>query len=555
VGSVADTSNYDLYVNGILQNRSTVFQDKVGDPNKAWVAKDLFVSTFGGLSNLSSMLVGSANFIYPLLQTNGILVAGSGGGSGPGYLYSASNQSTIYTPTQTSFSIEARKVRIGPNNTWVAVGRGSGALQALYYSPNGYLWLPAASGGYFLGGRDVVYGGGVWVSVGYSSGGTTTIQYSANGLTWNNCAGSVFPTGVATGGNAVAYNGSNLFVAAGVDSVMGGQFGLRYSSDGVTWSVATLTGGPAPAINFLSVGYGNGRWLASATVGSFLYSSSNGTQWFQIPGSPPTFRTFAYIDSASVWLGGGDAVAANPLTTIQFSPTYGSNWLPISQGGFTGGCYDILSIPPLSTFVAAGSNSVATDLNVQYSANYTNWSNSPSFFGSAFGVGYGALSLPNTQPFFTGNMTSIFRSTLSSANIIASTINASSFTGNYSADGSLLTKVGLYTSSIFTSTATATVIRAQDISASLFLGSNVRVADSITVNRITFLSSANIILATGSDSQSNGNIQTSADGQNWIRALDTNFEYYGNDITGNSNVGNPFYVAAGADSRTLYTLN
>jgi hypothetical protein len=149
----------------------------------------------------------------------------------------------------------------------------------------------------------------------------------------------------------------------------------------------------------------------------------------------------------------------------------------------------------------------------------------------------------------------MFRSTLSSATFQASsTIKASSFSGYYSADGSLLTQVGEYTSSILTSNATAARVRVHDISANLFQGLYAQSRDSILVNRKTFLSTTNIYIAAGNDSLSNGNIQTSGNAQDWTRALDTNFEYNGNDVTGNSNLLNPLYVAAGADSRTLYTL-
>jgi cytoskeletal protein CcmA (bactofilin family) len=568
VGEAQTVGGYDVYVGGILQNRSTVSQTQSFDFTKAWVARDLYVSTFGGLSNLSSMTIGTTTFDYPFRSFNGLLLTGlRTDGLTSTNIVSASNQSTTFTPTPSGFGTQGYKIRYNGTSQWVAAGEGLTIppafptvrkAQSLKASPNGYTWVNAVTGGFTVGARDVAYGDGKWVAVGSNSPmapPTGTIQYSTDGLNWSDATGQVFPSGGY--GEAIAYNGSNVWVAAGTDP---GAFGLKYSLNGMTWTTGTsVFGGPLPPLAFYSVGFGGGKWFATAASGTTVWESINGSNWLQSIPANIGRRVYKYITlgTQSYWLGGGDTIPSSggaPTTSIQFSITGGCNWVPIQTGGFTGACYDILHVPEWSTILAVGSNVAPTQNILQYTNNLQNWVATPVFQGAGFGLGYGPTVGPDLQPYFTGNLTTIFRSTLSSTYIKASTITASSFTGAYTADGSLLTAVGSYTSSILVSSLRARVIRTYDISAERLTTLSTTVQDYITVNRKTFLSAANIFLAAGNDSQSNGNIQTSATGAAWDRALDTNFEFYGNGIAGNSNTVNPFYVAAGADSRTLYTL-
>jgi hypothetical protein len=566
VGNPTNLGAEDVYVEGILQNRSTVYQIEAYDYNKLWTANDLFVSTFGGLSNLSSMVIGTADFSYPFTTFNGLLLTGVRSDSFTSTnLVSASNQSTTFTASPDGFGTQGYKIRYNGLNQWVAVGQGLTIppafptvmrSQSIKVSLNGYNWTNAASGGFSAQAFDVAYGDGKWVAVGsnnpMAAGGS--IQYSTDGLVWTSGTGQIFPFNGF--GQAIGYNGSNLWVAAGTDPA---SFGLRYSVNGINWFTGTSLFGPLPPLSFYSVGFGNGKWFATTTTGTTVFESANGSNWIQSTPANIGRRVYKYITlgNQSYWLGGGDTIPSpggNPNTSIQFSVTGGCNWAPIQTGGFTGVCYDILHIPEFSTIVAVGSNLAPTPNILQYTADLQNWTSLPVFQGAGFGLGYGPTVGPEIQPYFTANLPSIFRTTLSSTYIRASTVTASSFTGTYSADGSLLTAVGSYTSSILVSSVRARVIRTYDISAEQFTNVSTTVQDTITVNRKTFLSAGIIFVAAGSDSLANGNLQTSGTGAIWERALDANFEFYGNDVTGNSNSVSPFYVAAGADSRTLYTL-
>lgn len=545
-GTVTNREFYDVYVGGILQNRSSVQQTFLPDYSKQWYANTLRTSTLAGLSNLSTAVIGPTTFDYPQIQTFGLLVVGSNTNGGVNTYY-ASNASTIFRPTAGSFSIRGAKVANNGSNFWVAVGIGGSATQSVQFSADGFNWTSIGARGFSAGGRGIAYGGGQWVAVG-STGGVgsdTTIQYSGNGVLWSNCTGATF-SAASGSGSGIAYNGSNLWVAVGTDS--GGLAGIKYSANGINWTTATLLP-PLPA-NFVSVGYGGGAWLASDGV-QYTYRSVNGSVWNLLPAATPRL---AYAYTGQYWLGGGTTTGANPTTSIQISPNGGSNWIFINTGGFTTACYDILTNPRQSTFVAVGSDSVPTQTILQYSMNGSNWTQNPIYFGAGYGVGLGTLGIPLYQPFFTANVTSIFRSNVSSVTLYASSITASSINGIYTADGQNLSRVGTYTSSIRTSSILATTVATASISTNLMLTTFATASDTIYVNRNSFFSSANIFVAVGSDSQSNGNIQTSVDALAWTRALDTNFQYYGNAVSGNSNEANPIFVAAGADSRTAYTL-
>lgn len=549
VGTPEDLGAYDVAVGGILQNRSTVAQTVSYDYNKLWTAKDLYVSTFGGSSNLSSLTVGATDFAYPLENlTGGIVIAGSNSIAGSRNIFYGSSVTTAFRTTLGNFSTRGNKVRYNNSNLWVAVGIGAVATQSIQYSPDGYNWFSVGSGGFSAGGNDVAYGNGLWVAVG-NNGGGPSIQYSGTGIAWSNCAGTF-----TTSGAAVAYNGSNLWVAAGTNSGGSPTFGLKYSLDGINWINASPAGGLPIPLSFLSVGFGAGRWVASSTAPfNQVYTSVTGSNNWQV--SPTSIVRNAYFYTGNFWLGGGEATGGNPNTTIQISPN-GITWIPITSGGFTSNCYDIIVNSNTSTFLAVGEDVAPTEFLLRYSFNGSNWGQTQvtGMFGQGRGVAVGNLRVPTFESAFALNVTSIFRSTLSSATIFGSTVKASSIFGQYSANGSGLTNIGTFASSIRTSSIYATTIKAIDISAGQFFGLSSFTADKITMPRVNFFSTTNIFLAAGSDSQSNGNLQYSFNLVDWSRSFDSNFEFYGNDVTGNLNANQPLFVAVGADTRTAYTI-
>ena len=167
----------------------------------------------------------------------------------------------------------------------------------------------------------------------------------------------------------------------------------------------------------------------------------------------------------------------------------------------------------------------------------------------------GTITAPNTGTYFTVNMTSILRSTLSSVVLYASTVNVSSLqSDNLFGDGAGLSNITSFRSSIYASSFFGVNGYALDISAQIIQTQSMIVRDKLTVIPNPFLSSVELWIAAGYDSEINGNIQTSYTGLNWSRTIGASFDYYAKAVAGNSNISSPLYVAVGADSRTEYTI-
>jgi hypothetical protein len=168
-----------------------------------------------------------------------------------------------------------------------AVGFASIMSGSLIRSVDGIEWEYENPSGFFDNFNDEVYGilfaSNTWFAVGLTDGTATSILYSENASTWSNCS---FDTADFYKAYAIAYNGSNLWVAGGTSGGMGAGNTLKYSGDGITWSNASN--------DFLyhaySVNYNSllNIWLATGTSGvpnSVLYSE-DGSNWSFNPASP-----------------------------------------------------------------------------------------------------------------------------------------------------------------------------------------------------------------------------------------------------------------------------
>jgi hypothetical protein len=532
----------DITVGGILNNRSTVDQTVYPDYSKLWYAPSLRASTIHANSNLSTFYVGQTTAVKPFQTFYGSLFTGVF--SGPNNLFYSSNISTNYTVASNTFSGTngGNKIVFNGSNQWVAVGDGFTTAQSILISPNGYSWAEAATGGFTVEGKSVAYGNGRWVAVGYTIG-PGTIQTSTDGFNWSAASG-----GFISGGDDVAYNGSNLWVAAGTTP---GQFGLKYSSNGTTWATATLI--PPVPFDGKGVGFGGGRWVASDGLTKII-TSVDGLNWTMSAMSLGK-TTFAYNGFYFV-AGGPVDITGNPTTSIHVSPN-GSVWIPIATGGFQTACYDVHWDATNNLWLATGANSVPTSQIVQYSSNGLNWFtvDFTTDVGQGKGIGTGTIRAPDTDYYFTANLTTVMRSTLSSGTLYASTVKVSSIqSANLFGDGAGLSNINSFRSTLYASSFFAVRGFTADISAQVMTVETMLVKDSLTVIQNPFLSSVELWVAAGFDSQSNGNIQTSLTGSSWIRGAGTSFNYYAKAVAGNSNLSSPFYVAVGADSRTNYTI-
>jgi hypothetical protein len=546
--SLANRGGNDIFVDGVLQNRSSVFQ--VGDPMKLWYANLLRTSTLSGLPNLSSVVLGNANFTYPIGTPYRGIVAGGQLAGGANIISFASNVTSAFNPSEGAFlaGFLPKRIRYNGSNLWVAVGLGGTGFA---YSQNGYSWFPGM-GLSMSGVNDVVYGGGKWVATGVNPGGPT-IAYSVNGISWSAGSNTFATPGF---GNGVAYNGTNQWVAVGRSP--SGLAQAKFSSDGISWqnSVLALLYGET---QFTCVLWDNANWNAFTnftTGNSWVYQSGNGIN----------FNLFAGVQQAVLYAayGGTDPDFSGSSYVLVGSNLGGGFTTTVSRGAFlparnfigifTLEATDVVYDSITSNWLVAGFNMSELGPSFGYTSNLTSLSMGFTFPGSNRTIAPGTLQTPQFDQYFTANLTSIFRSTLSSQQMTVSTLNVSSVQGTFFGDGSRLTNISQYTSTLFVSSITAREMRTQDISASLALFQTTRVNDFVNVPFKTFPSSGNLFLAAGNDNTARGSIQTSPDGTTWARSLTSNFEFYGNDIVGNGDLQNPLYVAVGADSRPKHTI-
>ncbi len=192
------------------------------------------------------------------------------------------------------------------NSRFVAVGNAGSAI----YSSDGVTWSNSSLTGLAaLHWGGVIYGNGRFVAVGGLPGGGTTYWgiSSTDGVTWTPATMTI-----SMEMTDVAY-GASAFVAVGE----GGA--VMRSTDGSTWNQQpTVT-----SQNLLCVGYGAG-WFVAAGDGGTVIRSSDGITW-----TAETTGTTYYFESARYH--SDRFYIAGEQATIMTSP-YGSGWTALTTG-------------------------------------------------------------------------------------------------------------------------------------------------------------------------------------------------------------------------------
>jgi len=325
---------------------------------------------------------------------------------------------------------------------------------------------------------------------------------------------------------------------------------LKYSDTGTTWSDAVLI--PPVPFSGQAVGYGNGRWLAS-DGSTQIVTSTDGVNWTL--GIPLAKYTFVY--NGFYWVAGGAATDEDPLTSIHVSPD-GASWIPIFSGGFSGACHTVVWDSNASVWYAVGSTKIPSTEILQKSVNGFLWTPETTGIPGASigrGIALGSVTAPDQAPYCKLNLETRMATLLSSTSIRAKVVEVSSIeSGSFFGDGIGISNVTSFRESILTSSFIADSGAALDLSAQRFTTQFLHVEDAVRIQQNSFLSSINLWVAGGADSESNGYIQTSFTGSNWFRGTGPTFEYYTKGVAGNSNAASPFFVAVGGDSRPDYTI-
>ena len=221
----------------------------------------------------------------------------------------------------------------------------------------------------------------LWVATG---SGTNVLSYSGDGTTWSNSVNGNTVLSAASGGNAVAWNGSR-WVATG-----NGTVSVAYSTNGSNW---TSGSGNPPGIGY-AVAWNGSLWLVGGTVNMITYSS-DGITWTDsvngnaIFGTGNSVRSFAW--NGSRWVAGG----AGTLCRLAYSSD-GITWTASSSGNSVfGGTYIIYGIAWNGRlFVAVGND--GTNGIIATSPDGITWTSRITFIIPLFAVAW------NGQTFIVG---------------------------------------------------------------------------------------------------------------------------------------------------------
>lgn len=221
----------------------------------------------------------------------------------------------------------------------------------------------------------------------FVAGGTDgIIAFSEDGNSWTKSynSQSVFDNNTI---RAIAWNGSNLFVATGLG------FHTAISSDGNVWTRSDFNGASGYALK-----YGNGKFVMGAT-GDRIYISTDGNNWVASNNALSVFGTVSPVfgvayDDSTTWVAVGGASGGSVL---MYSTDDGNNWTNSSGYNFDNNtainAVDYNS--SIGTWVAVGGGG-----KIAYSFDGTSWTKSSissSVFGALAGNGGRSVTWGNNK--------------------------------------------------------------------------------------------------------------------------------------------------------------
>ena len=276
------------------------------------------------------------------------------------------------------------------DDRFVAVAGGAGTTAA-GYTLDGATWTAATMPASAVW-KSVFWCGDRFVAVAY---GSTNSAYSYDGVTWT--AGGALPS--SANWQSIAYDATNTKIVvsstttAGAYSTNGGvswtsctlpsgnwkiTFGMGYfvgvaygsttacySSNGTSWSTATL---PGSSVNWSSVAYGNSRFCAVAYGSTQAAYSTNGTSW-----SSATMST--NVNWNNVMYCPSNTGVGSASVDMWYATAYGSQ---------------------TSNYSSDGTGTWTAD-TVSASANWTAYAYIPSMSGDTLTIADGATVTVNTN--------------------------------------------------------------------------------------------------------------------------------------------------------------
>lgn len=191
------------------------------------------------------------------------------------------------------------------------------------------------------------------------------ILTSADGTSWAERA--YYPAG--------SWMKSSIAIKPGRYVAGGQNDSAHWSSDGLTWTVATLPNAAAPGAGHFRVASDGQMFVGIPAAGNAVFTSTDGVTWSTIPssgysnGSPSRIR---YVNGAFHVMGQSSSVFAS-------SSNAGQSWSNHTVGtGFR--MADISYNNGL--YVAVGSNAATNKAQIFTSSNLVNWSEVAAPFGT-----------------------------------------------------------------------------------------------------------------------------------------------------------------------------
>ena len=294
----------------------------------------------GTLATATVALTNNGAAVYTLVQ--------------PGYGYTFTPTVTITDGTNLTSTYY--------NGFWAI--SGNSAVSA--YSTNGGTTWTAGASTNFSNLYSLTWGNGVLVAVGGASGTATCVTATQPTSAWI----SRGITGLSTGYySAVAFGGGYFMAING-----GGGNITSYSTNSVAWT----QGGNLPSsTNWVSLAWGNGRFVAIAANGSVAYTinqgsgnTNYGTVWIASPaGLDPTISTWkkvVYGEGLFMAIATGTNICATSVDGV----TWNDQVMP-SSSNWTGLAFGNPSTTTVVTSGTTGTGSIATiSFNAQTVAPY-----------------------------------------------------------------------------------------------------------------------------------------------------------------------------------------
>lgn len=160
--------------------------------------------------------------------------------------------------------------------------------------------------------RGVAYSGSVFIAISYEG----YISKSNDGVSWSN------PIRLTASGNPFEFvgitYGNGIFLAITIDAIT-----VTSADSGETWTRGGhVGGGSVTGTNWLSVAYGENKFIAVANASYYSITTDNGTSW-----TPQTLRTGDYSHNKTITYANNNFVILEHYTTseAQNAITYSSN--------------------------------------------------------------------------------------------------------------------------------------------------------------------------------------------------------------------------------------